>query len=100
MVSGIMTSRFQDEGRRALKGLGSAHQAELQALKLLDSHYQGTQPLSYMDPELVMELGPRMRQVVIHWPELVVDSVEERLDVEGFRLGGESEADDRLWDIW
>lgn len=45
-------------------------------LKLLD-YYEGTQNHSYMHPELV-------RQVVINWPRLVVDALEERIDPQGF----------------
>ena len=61
-------------------------------------YYDGEQPLSYMQPELLAELDGRVRQVVIHWPQLVVDALEERLDVEGFRLG--DEVDDRIWGWW
>ena len=100
MALGLDTSAFVDQGQQYLKGLAAAHRAELQALELLDSHYQGVQPLSYMHPELLMRLGDRMRQVVVAWPELVISSIEERLDVEGFRLGGEAEADERLWSFW
>src|SRR5919108_1826804 len=76
------------------------HDREKGALQELDAYYEGTQPLSYMAPELVVELNDRIRQVVINWPRLVVDSLEERLDVEGFRLAGEAEADGRLWEWW
>lgn len=62
------------------------------------AYYDGEQPLSYMQPELLAELEGRVRQVVINWPQLVVDSLEERLDVEGFRLG--DEVDDRIWGWW
>lgn len=94
------TGGFVEAGRGLLRTLQQHHQREKAALLLLDAHYQGTQPLSYMAPELVAKLGSRLRQVVIHWPELVVDSVEERLDVEGFRIGDAAEADERLWDMW
>lgn len=71
-----------------------------QSVRAMDAYYEGTQPLSYMAPELIRELGPRMRQVIVAWPRLVVDSLEERLDVEGFRYGSDAEADSELWDIW
>ena len=61
-------------------------------------YYDGAQPLAYMQPELLTELEGRVRQVVINWPRLVVDSLEERLDVEGFRLG--DDVDDELWGWW
>jgi hypothetical protein len=69
-------------------------------LQLLDNYYEGKQPLSYMAPELQAELQESVRQVVINWPRLVVDSLEERLDVEGFRFPGEPTADEELWRIW
>ena len=67
-------------------------------LKRLNHYYEGKQPLSYMHPELLRELQGRVRQLVINWPRLVVDSLEERLDVEGFRLN--DRVDDRMWGWW
>lgn len=64
------------------------------------AYYEGKQPLSYLAPELAREMDDRIRSVVVNWPELVVDSLEERLDVEGFRLPGESRGDARLWEWW
>lgn len=83
-----------------LKHLIACHDKELPELRRLNSYYEGKQPLSYMAPELQAELQETVRQVVINWPRLVVDSVEERLDVEGFRFPGEPAADEELWRIW
>ena len=83
-----------------LKHLIGCHDRELPELKRLNSYYEGKQPLSYMAPELELELRETVRQVVVNWPRLVVDSVEERLDVEGFRFPGEPGADAELWRIW
>jgi hypothetical protein len=83
-----------------LTHLISCHDKELSELKTLNSYYEGSQPLSYMAPELQLELQETVRQVVINWPRLVVDSIEERLDVEGFRFPGEADADTELWRIW
>ncbi|RPE27291.1 phage portal protein [Kitasatospora cineracea] len=77
-----------------------AHDAELLQLNLLNAYYEGTQPLSYLAPELLAELNERMRQVVINWPQLVVDSLEERLDVEGFRYARAEQTADDIWDMW
>jgi hypothetical protein len=35
---------------------------------------------------------------VVNWPRLVVNSLEERLDVDGFRTA--KQPDDELWRIW
>lgn len=67
-------------------------------LEKWEDYYEGEQRLSYMHPELLKELEGRVRQVVVNWPRLVVDSLEERLDVEGFRLG--DEVDSTLWGWW
>ncbi len=80
--------------------LSRLHNAQLPELELLDSYYEGEQSLSYMHPELLRRLDQRVRQVVINWPQLVVDALDERLDVTGFRLGGEEAADRDLWEIW
>ena len=82
-----------------LARLRHQHDQERPVLERLDEHYEGEQPLSYMAPELVDELSDRIRQVIVAWPQLVVDSAEERLDVEGFR-NGEAEADEDLEAIW
>lgn len=82
-----------------LDRLIKCHDGELRELNELNAYYEGTQPLSYLDPELLRELDSRIRQVVVNWPRLVVDALEERLDVEGFRFGTES-ADEDLWGIW
>ncbi|WP_326728976.1 phage portal protein [Streptomyces phaeochromogenes] len=83
-----------------LDHLVSCHDKVKADLKRLDSYYEGTQPLSYMAPELERELSESVRQVVINWPRLVVDAIEERLDVTGFRFPGEAQADEELWRIW
>ncbi|CBG73129.1 putative phage protein [Streptomyces scabiei 87.22] len=83
-----------------LKHLIQCHDREKPELTLLDSYYEGEQPLSYLAPELQAEMDERIRQVVVNWPLLVADSLEERLDVEGFRFPDEAQADEELWRIW
>lgn len=69
-------------------------------LKVLNDEYELKSPRAYMHPEILREVGDRLQQVVIAWPQLVVDSVEERLDPEGFRLPDEDESDEDLWRVW
>ncbi len=61
-------------------------------------YYEGRQSLTYMAPELIREMEGRIQPVAVNWPRLVVDSLEERLDVEGFRINQRVES--RLWDFW
>lgn len=63
-----------------------------------DAYYDGALRLE----ALGLSLPPEMRalQTVVNWPRLCVDSLEERLDLEGFRMRGSAEADDRVWGWW
>lgn len=83
-----------------LMRLLAAHNSELPELELLNSHFEGTQPLNYLHPELMRELDGRLQQVVINWPELVVDCLDERLDLNGFRVSGQAKPDADLEEIW
>src|SRR5882762_6246548 len=76
------------------------HDFERPRMKLMDDEYELRAPRSYMHPEILRELGDRLAQVVIAWPLMVVDSLDERLDVEGFRLPDADSGDDELWRVW
>jgi hypothetical protein len=73
-----------------------AHNYELPELWRLLEYYEGRQRLSYMHPELQATLEERVRQVAINWPRLVVDALEEHIDLQGFRLGGQPANDTAL----
>lgn len=83
-----------------IERLTRCHNAELRDLRTLNAYYEGRQPLSYMHPQLLAEMGDRLRPVVVNWPRLVVDSLEERLDVEGFRLPEQDDADEEMQRVW
>lgn len=80
--------------------LSRRHENNLPALRNFDAHYEGTQPLQYLHPTLLQQVTPRIQPLVIAWPQLGVDSIEERADVEGFRFGDNADADSDLWDVW
>jgi hypothetical protein len=88
-----------DDERALITRLSNAHNIERPQLKAYNDEYEMRCKLAYMHPEIQAELGDRVRQVVVAWPQLVVDSLEERLDVEGFRLP-DDDADKELWRIW
>lgn len=61
----------------------------------------------YLDSEYRLKtlgLGapPEMRylRVNVGWPSLYLRALEERLDVEGFRVAGDSDNDELLWKWW
>lgn len=80
--------------------LGRRHDTDITQLVQLDRYYEGTQPLTYMHPDILREVQDRIQPVLIFWPQLVVDALEERLDVEGFRLPDADTGDDDLWRVW
>ncbi|MER6531165.1 phage portal protein [Streptomyces sp. NPDC001508] len=80
--------------------LARVHEGLQSGLEELNRYYEGKQPLAYLDEELLEELGEQLKQVVINWPRLVVDALDERLDVEGFRYADDESAADDLWKIW
>src|SRR5699024_12076595 len=45
---------------------------------------------------------PELRKLMsrVGWARLYVDALTERLDLEGFRMAGNSEADETLWQWW
>jgi hypothetical protein len=69
-------------------------------LAVYDNYYDGLQPISFISSEVRRLVGNRLTELVINWPQLVLDSIENRLDVEGFRLGGADTADAGLWSTW
>ena len=69
-------------------------------MQMLDDYYRGQQPLAFLHPEVSAAVGERLQSVVVNWPRVIVDSIEERLDVEGFRLATDQPASDDLWQIW
>lgn len=80
-------SRLQNKLRR------DAHD-----LQIMNSYYEGTQRLEQLGIAIPDEL--RRFVVMVNWPRIAVDSLEERIDFEGFRLPGKHERDEELWRIW
>lgn len=64
----------------------------------LDAYYEGLQRLE----QLGLAVPPELERFVttVNWPRIAADSVEQRCDVEGFRLPGAEEVDDDLWGLW
>jgi len=69
-------------------------------LREYDAYYEGEQAAelhaSGADPAAGGP-GPPGR---LNWPQLIVDSVEERLNIEGFRRPDQPSGDKDLWEIW
>lgn len=62
-------------------------------------YYDGEQPLYYL-LRILAEQDDRFGALTINWCEKFIDSIDRRMFVEGFILGGTDNPDDDLWSIW
>lgn len=67
-------------------------------LTRLDRYYEGQRRLE----QLGLAIPPDLHRFVtlVSWPRITVDAIEQRCDIEGFRLPGAEAADDELWGLW
>lgn len=76
----------------------------MQRRKLIEAHdayYRGDHPLPWLAPQAQDEFRRILRMTRSNYMGLVIDAVTERLQVEGFRLGPDSEdADAETWRIY
>jgi hypothetical protein len=68
-------------------------------MQILDAYYNGAQPLRYATPEYRRKVRDTYALFSANFCKPVVQALEERLTVTGFRFGG-TQADKRAWDIW
>lgn len=76
-------------------------------LERFDAYYRGDHPLAFASEKFTNAFGGLFEEFADNWCDLVVDAVEERLDVTGFRFPGEGSgngdpgaADDKAWQFW
>jgi hypothetical protein len=66
-----------------------------------ESYYRGDHPLAFASPKFRSAFGNLLREFSDNFCPIIVDSVEERLNIDGFRLGSAGqEADADAWRIW
>lgn len=66
--------------------------------KLLNDYYEGDHLLDQLGLAIPDEL--KRFTVVLNWPRVSVDAVEQRLDITGFRMPGAETADESLRAVW
>lgn len=78
--------------------------ARLPLIKLYEDYYEGRHKLGLSTAEYKRVFGKALAPVSDPWMSLVVSASAERLDVQGFRLGGNDDeqldADSDAWGIW
>lgn len=71
-----------------------------QDYEVWDRYYTGDQPLAFLAPEVAAQVGNRLAPMVINWGETIVDSVNRRVEGQGFVLGQAAAVDEELSRIW
>lgn len=79
--------------------LNAKRTADLVRQTELWAYYDGEQALHYV-ARIIREQQDRFPALTVNWSRLVIDCLEERLDIEGFRLGNADSADDDLEGTW
>lgn len=69
-------------------------------LRRCDDYYSGKHRLAFAGQKFREAFGGLFDVFADNWCEVVVDAVEERLNIEGFRFGSNPEADKDAWEIW
>lgn len=92
-----MTAPVQDRSV-VINDLLAKFGSDANALRINDAYYDG----SYRPKAIGLAVPPAMKHLLakIGWARTYLGSLEERLDIEGFRMGGSDKADDRLWQWW
>lgn len=105
------------ESRKVLKDLGDRLDKRATRIKRYEEYYDGTQRLAFATSKFRQAFGGLFGAFADNICDLVVDAVEERLDVEGFRIGpgekagltslgkpkivgGDKAGDTAAWEMW
>src|SRR5215471_12666250 len=69
-------------------------------LKKADDYYTGKHRLLFATARFRENFGNLFSAYADNWCDLVVDASAERLTVQGFRFGKDSQGDDDAWQMW
>lgn len=69
-------------------------------LTRLQDYHDGKHRLAFSSEKFRQAFGGMFSAFADNWCQLVVDAVEERLNIEGFRHGEDPKADQDAWRIW
>ncbi|MCA1674074.1 MAG: phage portal protein [Actinobacteria bacterium] len=98
VIPALPLLNLPDDQRRLIGALQQKMSNDVKLFDLRDAYYDGEQVVT----DLGIAIPPQLRglHTVLGWPQLAVDAVHERLDVEGFRFLDSDDADDDMWAIW
>lgn len=74
--------------------------ADSAKLRRHEDYYAGRHPLAFATPKFRAAFGSLFGAFASSWMSIVVDTCEERLNVQGFRFGQSPDADRDAWEVW
>ena len=84
-----------------VKRLYKALQGQREQFELMDGYYRGEPgKLPWLPEQARQEFSRLLALTKSNYCGLVVDSMVERMQVEGFRIGDSADADEATWAIW
>ncbi|HEX4018189.1 MAG TPA: phage portal protein [Frankiaceae bacterium] len=94
LATDLLTEDEQQTAGRLLARMNT----DLPFLRIRELYYDGEQRMNHLGIAVPREL--EKLRTAAGWPGVVVDTIDERLEVAGFRVGSAASTDDDLWDIW
>lgn len=70
------------------------------AVQATSNYYDGAHDLKFMSQRFRKAFNGQLDAFADNWCRIVADSPEERLNIDGFRVSDEAEADKDAWRIW
>lgn len=67
-------------------------------MRQLEAYYSGDHPLPFLSRRAAVRYRRLVEQARTNWPALIVDTVADRMSVEGFRL--DNQVDGTAWETW
>jgi hypothetical protein len=65
-----------------------------------DAYFEGDHNIAFATAQWREAFGSLLGPAVDNWCPLIVESSTERMEVQGFRFGKTSSADDAAWELW
>lgn len=99
--SGYWLQRLGKEldDRRRKFAAGAAPTSPLK-MAMFEQYYRGDQPLAFASAKFQEAFGTLFKAFAIDICGVIVDSLTERIDVQGIRMAKDQPADDDAWEMW
>lgn len=94
-----LSARLDERGKDISIGRDGTYRRVL-SMKTLDDYYLGRHPLAFASFKFRETFGGLFDAWADNFCRLVVDAPKERLKVQGFRMGGQTDTDADAWRIW